>query len=592
MLHTIQGHRHIKNTLLLLLLCIASISCVHTEPKPRIGVVYIVHGGSGEFGPQKLWESVVKIFVYDQNNLVHKRVIWNKDAWPLVTNFGNAPKELGKYTFEYERVGGTDPFDAGTAKQLADFKAALKEQEKQLGVEFIVDWMEWIADDPKQLAHPRLIYNPQIPGGDTMTYCGSEKDDGPWPDCDPERYNVDGTIDRMLAADIDELLLIDMTTSGVRFSKTYDVVSLTQRLVDEHNQRSAKPIKLTWLNDPTNLMRDSYPVLPKGWTKSLGTPEKDSVAPIAGRPNPVTSDYELAQLMTDGIDARFNPAVSAKDTAVMIINHTISEYNQYYDPKVDDTIVLNENIKKELLKRHPDIRPENIIGSWMGQKMPNPNVKKAKNKERTREQRGEALGRPYLYETDRQWPDGDWQYRYWDALELLKNQGAKHIVTIFPQILTDSVLNLVELPNQIGKELGYKNWLYFDELDYERYPDVGHPFADYWGIWVDKSCKAIDNPEREEPCCFEMGGCGTAQPYPPLRQTPVDKLRNDLDPSLAYDLSEYGHLGYDPANGLPDKNAAVQNQYRGTWSLWQPPHDDPRIGPFLAKHVIKHVERK
>ena len=61
----------------------------------------------------------------------------------------------------------------------------------------------------------------------------------------------------------------------------------------------------------------------------------------------------------------------------------------------------------------------------------------------------------------KQKPSGEWGYLYWDALEYLKNRGVKHIVVAFPQIATDSVLNLVEVPNQIAKEIGFKNWLYW-----------------------------------------------------------------------------------------------------------------------------------
>ena len=59
-----------------------------------------------------------------------------------------------------------------------------------------------------------------------------------------------------------------------------------------------------------------------------------------------------------------------------------------------------------------------------------------------------------------------------------------------------------------------------------------------------------------------------------------------MDPSLAYDLSDYGHLGYDPALGPPDQNNPVQNQYAGTWELYVPPSDDPRVGQMLANHVL------
>ena len=62
-----------------------------------------------------------------------------------------------------------------------------------------------------------------------------------------------------------------------------------------------------------------------------------------------------------------------------------------------------------------------------------------------------------------------------------------------------------------------------------------------------------------------------------------------MDPSLAYDLSEYGHLGYDPGSGAPDPNAPVQDQYTGTWAMYEPPDDDPRVGELLAKHVINSI---
>jgi len=93
-----------------------------------------------------------------------------------------------------------------------------------------------------------------------------------------------------------------------------------------------------------------------------------------------------------------------------------------------------------------------------------------------------------------------------------------------------------------------------------------------------------------------MGGCpdnGTYADngtYPPLRQTAFDKKRNDLDPSLAYDMSEYGHLGYDPEQGAPDHNGPVQDQYTGTWDMYRPPNDDPRIVTMLVRHVLDAVK--
>jgi hypothetical protein len=121
------------------------------------------------------------------------------------------------------------------------------------------------------------------------------------------------------------------------------------------------------------------------------------------------------------------------------------------------------------------------------------------------------------------------------------------------------------------------------DLDYHTYPEVGHPFADYWGIWVDRTCVVED---VEQPCCFTMGGCPDGRPYPPSRQTPVHEPREDLDPSLAFDVSEFGHLGYRAAAGPVDPNRPVQDQYAGTWAIWQPPNDDPEVGRLLADKLL------
>jgi hypothetical protein len=88
-----------------------------------------------------------------------------------------------------------------------------------------------------------------------------------------------------------------------------------------------------------------------------------------------------------------------------------------------------------------------------------------------------------------------------------------------------------------------------------------------------------------------MGGCKDDGEYPPPRQTPLEKAREDMDPSLAYDLSDFGHLGYDGNKGPPDPERAVQQQYTGTWDIYQPPNNDPRVGKLLARHVL-NVLRK
>ncbi len=69
----------------------------------------------------------------------------------------------------------------------------------------------------------------------------------------------------------------------------------------------------------------------------------------------------------------------------------------------------------------------------------------------------------------------------------------------------------------------------------------------------------------------------------------ANKARNDMDPSLAYDVSEYGHLGYDQRKGPPDPERPVQSQYTGTWAIWSPPNADERVGRILADHVADFI---
>ena len=572
----------------------------------KVGVLFVVHGGSEDTAIESLWDSVIQIFSYDPHTAIYQRVIWNEEAWPTVASFGdgasysNVASQLDKYEFQDDRVG-TDPNASRTAKQIADMTDALEAREADLGVDFIVDRAQWIGprEQTKFLPDPRRMYEPQVQGGSRLTYCGSHTDRGPWQGCDPERYNVDGPAERLLKQGVDEIIMIDMTTAGVRFWKTYDVVRVTREVVHRHNREHGTDIPVTWVNDPTDLMKESFPLEPEDWTRSLGPPIKDSVVPLEGRPNPVTEDPAFAALYIKGIEKRMNPAVADKDTAVMFINHSIRNWNETYDPKVDDTVVLNNILKKEILRTHPDMDPDNIIGSWMGLRVVNPNIKLGgrvrSNMERSREMRAENLGHRWLYQTNKVPPGGDQKYFYWDGLAYLKDRGVKHIVVVFTQVVIDSVLTLVEVPNQIGKEIGTKTWLYEQGGDFDRYPNHDYPFADYWGRQAETMCRPVDAPidaPRTEPCCFVMGGCGGSQPYPPLRQSPIDRAMEDTDPSLVYDLSAYGHIGYDPALGPPRDDRPVQNQYTGTWAVWDPINEDPRMGEFLAHHVIRHMEAR
>src|SRR5690606_20950822 len=117
-------------------------------------------------------------------------------------------------------------------------------------------------------------------GGAPLTYCGSERDEGPWKGCDPQRFNVDGPAERLIAQGAGEILVIDMVVGGVRFWKTYDVVSMTRRLLADLERRGRGRVPLVWLNDPDDLMRRSMPDDPPGWTRSLGPPKRDRHVPL------------------------------------------------------------------------------------------------------------------------------------------------------------------------------------------------------------------------------------------------------------------------------------------------------------------------
>ncbi len=496
-----------------------------------------------------------------------------------------------------------------------------------------------------------------------------------WEGCDPERYNVDGPAERLVAAGVDRIVIVDATVGCVRFFKTYEALQMFKRALDD---AGASSIPVTWVNDLNNLMENSYPTAPIGydgvnWTPDLNEPTVDPSIPLSGNPNPIAEDPTLALLHVEGIEQVKNPLVDWADTGVLILNHAHRDYGQAYDPKIDDTMIINLNIESQLLSRHPGMDPNNIIGAYMGIKENGEDEggPGCTQIERTRAMRGENLGHAWLYEgagevvikfknassaftigetltgatsgdsavivdieqeggtygggnacgsltlsgiaiaefddgetiTDTgggsatadsltqyayNLPGGKWGYMYWDALEILKNQGVQHIIICFPQLLVTNFYD-VEIPNQIGKEIGYKTWLDWPAGDPALFPDPPyHPFADYWGEWIDPfSCTVSGGDPVTNECCFEMGGCGDpARPYPPPRQT--TGRRGDFDPSLVYDMSEFGHLGYDEtgASGAPDPNNPVQDQYTGTWEMWRPPDGDDRVGQLLADHII------
>ena len=560
--------------------------------RPRVGVLYVSHGGNETYGEKQVWESTVQIFSYDKNSPVYQRILWNPDYWSQFYGFGNATKEIGKYSFEYERIGGVDPYPKSKAELTQNLVELMNAYENKYEMDFIVDKMSWLSPEIVELANPRRLYYPGTEDGSILAYCG--KGDDSWLGCNPDRYDIDGPIERLLKIGVERFIMVDLTTAGARFSKTFDVYTVAKQVIDKHNQATGENVVIEWVNDPDNLMVKSYPQDASGWTRSKGKPEINPIIAISDFPNPVIEDLRLAKFQMEGIASQFIENVSLKDTGVLMINHGIRNGDEPFDPKINDTLTLNKNIKNLLLQNFPELKTQNILGGWFGEMVINQRVKPSPPAftqiERTREMRGENLGYIVLHDTDGEVPAGEWGYRYWEALDQLRENKVKHIVIVFPQIMENSVLNLVEVHNQIAKEIGYKNWLHFDTLDFDTYPEYGHPFADYWGIWVSTSCAIPSDTNQSEQCCLTMGGCSSGQLYPPPRQAKLNERRNDLDPSLAYDVSEFGHLGYRSELGAPNLNQPVQNQYSGTWSMWKVTEDHHALAKFLADKVVQHIE--
>ena len=111
-----------------------------------IGVLFVVHGGMTTYEDQYLWDALVHQFSYDPNHSVYKLVIWNSSYWPLVLdpNFTEwAIRFFRMYDFEYDRIGGLDPFHGITDQQLLDIKTELDAND--YGLTFEVDWAGYMA---------------------------------------------------------------------------------------------------------------------------------------------------------------------------------------------------------------------------------------------------------------------------------------------------------------------------------------------------------------------------------------------------------------------------------------------------------------
>jgi len=128
--------------------------------------------------------------------------------------------------------------------------------------------------------------------------------------------------------------MIDLTTAGARFSKTYDVYTTAKKVIHDHNKNQQAAVTIEWVNDPKELMLTSYPTEPKGWTRSSGRPQDNPIIDYNEYPNPVIGDPRLAQFQVDGIEAEFDAEIALENTGVLLVNHGILSMNQVFDPKL------------------------------------------------------------------------------------------------------------------------------------------------------------------------------------------------------------------------------------------------------------------
>ncbi|GIT34264.1 MAG: hypothetical protein Ct9H300mP4_05830 [Gammaproteobacteria bacterium] len=68
---------------------------------------------------------------------------------------------------------GVDPYPESKRQTTAELGSILDGYENRFGVDFMVDSMTWISTDPSELENPRMLYNPGVPNGNPLRYCGS-----------------------------------------------------------------------------------------------------------------------------------------------------------------------------------------------------------------------------------------------------------------------------------------------------------------------------------------------------------------------------------------------------------------------------------
>ena len=118
----------------LVLMCSVTTNNAHAQADPDIGVLFVFHGGMEYNMPQYMFDAVAHQFSYNPNHSVYKFVIWTPSFWPLMlgedaTDF--AIRFLRMYAFEYDRIGGWDPFYSISMQQMADMKAFLMNRKEK-----------------------------------------------------------------------------------------------------------------------------------------------------------------------------------------------------------------------------------------------------------------------------------------------------------------------------------------------------------------------------------------------------------------------------------------------------------------------------
>ena len=99
-------------------------------------------------------------FSYNPNHPANS-VIHFAGMWGTVFQDEMAKKYLLKYAFEYERIGGTDPFGKISIEQMNDMTRALRQQGWRNGFTFVVDWAGWMSgEDVAHYPYPRYMYKP------------------------------------------------------------------------------------------------------------------------------------------------------------------------------------------------------------------------------------------------------------------------------------------------------------------------------------------------------------------------------------------------------------------------------------------------